>query len=90
MSRMYDPPHPGQVFYGGVLEGNMTITEAAGKLGLSRKTLSAIVNGRAPITAMTAIKLHDAFGGPSAEMWLRMQASYDLWQARQKLEKQAA
>jgi addiction module HigA family antidote len=87
---MYNPAHPGQVFADGFLEGNMTITEAAAKLGISRKTLSAIVNGRAPISAITAIKLHDAFGGPSAEMWLRMQASYDLWQARQKLEKQAA
>jgi addiction module HigA family antidote len=87
---MYNPPHPGQVFENGFLEDRMTITEAASKLGISRKTLSAIVNGRAPITAITALKLHDVFGGPSPEMWLRMQAGYDLWQARQKLEKLAA
>ena len=66
-------------------ELNMSITAAAEKLGISRKTLSSIVNGHAPITAETAIKLENVFGKPNAEHWLRMQMTYDLFHARQKL-----
>ncbi len=83
---MYDPAHPGEVLGEDILkELNITITAAAEKLGISRKTLSAIVNGHAPITAETAIKLEKVFGKPNAEHWLRMQMTYDLYHARQKL-----
>ena len=83
---MYDPAHPGEILGEDVLkELNVTITAAAKKLGISRKTLSAIVNGHAPITAETAVKLEKAFGKPNAEHWLRMQMTYDLYHARQKL-----
>lgn len=83
---MYDPAHPGEILGEDILqELNITITAAAEKLGISRKTLSAIINGHAPITAETAIKLEKVFSKPNAEHWLRMQMTYDLYHARQKL-----
>tara|TARA_B100001964_G_C13840751_1_gene425726 strand:+ start:390 stop:605 length:216 start_codon:yes stop_codon:yes gene_type:complete len=61
------------------------VTKAAEALGVSRKTLSAIVNGRAGISPEMAIRLSKAFG-TSAESWLNQQMQYDLWQARQSSE----
>lgn len=61
----------------------ITISRAAEALGVSRKTLSAILNGRAGITSEMAIRLSIAFD-TSAESWLNQQAQYDLWIARQK------
>lgn len=83
---IYNPAHPGEILGEDMLKDmGMTITAAAQQLGISRKTLSAIVNGRAPITAETAIKLERVFGTPNAAHWLRMQMAYDLYHARQKL-----
>jgi addiction module HigA family antidote len=58
----------------------LTVTEAARKLGVSRKQLSDVVNGRSCISPKMAIRLDKAFGG-GAETWLRLQAAYDLAQA---------
>lgn len=83
---MHNPAHPGEILKDDILaELNVTITAAAQKLGISRKTLSSIINGHAPITAETAIKLENVFGKPRAEHWLRMQMAFDLFHARQKL-----
>ncbi|MHB0975850.1 MAG: HigA family addiction module antitoxin [Candidatus Aquicultorales bacterium] len=76
--------HPGE----GLLEDmikplGLSITDAAKHLGISRKTLSLVVNGHASITADMAIRINKCFGGPSAGFWLRLQAAYDLWQAEQ-------
>lgn len=80
-TRMHNPPHPGEVLADTVLgEGGLTVTQFARTLGVSRVALSRVVNGRAAISAELAIRLAQALGG-SAESWLRMQASYDLWQA---------
>lgn len=79
---MFNPPHPGQVLRE-YLPENMQVTEAAQKLGISRVTLSRVLNGRAAISADMALRLEAALG-TSASMWLGMQADYDLWQARQK------
>lgn len=62
----------------------ITVTEAAAGLGVSRKTLSAILNGRAGISPEMAIRLGKAFG-TSAESWLNQQIQYDLWVAEQNL-----
>jgi len=84
MSRMHNPVHPGEVLKDGVFnETGITIAAFAKRIGVSRITLSRIVNGRARITADMALRLADALGG-SAESWIDMQARYDLWQARQK------
>lgn len=82
--RMYNPPHPGEILAEMWLEPlGMSITEAAVKLNISRKTLSEIVNGRAGISPEMALRLELAFG-KSAESWLAHQDAHDLWQARQR------
>ncbi len=83
MMQMYNPPHPGEVIKELCLEPlGLTVTKAAKALGVSRKTLSAILNGRAGISPEMAIRLSLAFD-TSAESWLNQQVQYDLWLARQ-------
>ncbi len=79
--RMHNPPHPGEVLKTLCLEPmNVTVTQAAQSLGVSRKTLSAIVNRRAGISPEMAVRLSIAFD-TSAESWLNQQVQYDLWHA---------
>ena len=81
--KMHNPPHPGEVLRVLCLEPlGMTVTEAAKALGVSRKTLSAILNGRAGISPEMAVRLSIAFD-TSAESWLNQQTQYDLWLAEQ-------
>ena len=78
---MMNPPHPGLSVRHDCLEPlNLSVTEAARKLGISRKQLSDIVNCRSGISPELAIRLDKAFGG-GAETWYRLQATYDLAQA---------
>lgn len=75
-------PHPGEVVKHDCLdELGLNVTEAANVLGVTRNTLSRIINGRAGISAEMAIRLEKA-GWSNAEMWLRLQAAYDLAEAR--------
>jgi antitoxin HigA-1 len=84
MTRMHNPPHPGEVLQDTVLgAGGITVTEFAKQLGVSRVALSRVANGRAAISADMALRLAAALGG-SAESWLSMQSAYDLWQAKKK------
>jgi len=79
---MYDPPHPGEIVREDCLEPlGPSVTAAAKGLGVSRQTLSELVNGRNGISAEMAIRLEKA-GWSTAETWLRAQIAYDLWQAR--------
>jgi antitoxin HigA-1 len=83
---MHNPPHPGEILRGLCLEPlNLSVTDAAAALGVSRKTLSAILNGRAGISPEMAVRLSIAFK-TSAESWLNQQVQYDLWRA-EKLRK---
>jgi antitoxin HigA-1 len=83
-NRMHNPPHPGEILRDTVLgESGLSVTEFARRLGVSRVALSRVVNARAAVSADMALRLAAALGG-SAESWLRMQASYDLWQASRK------
>lgn len=78
---MHNPPHPGEVLKTLCLEPlNITITAAARSLGVSRKTLSSILNGHAGISPEMAIRLSIAFD-TTAESWLNQQLQYDLWHA---------
>ena len=79
--RMFDPPHPGTVLRDYL--GNVSVTAAAEHLGVTRATLSRILNGAAGISAEMALRLSDALG-TSPELWLGMQSNYDLWQASKK------
>ena len=79
--RMHNPPHPGEIIKSLCLEPlGVTVTEAAKALGVSRKTLSAILNGRAGVSPEMAVRLSIAFE-TSAESWLNQQTQYDLWHA---------
>ena len=83
--KMFNPPHPGEVLRELCLEPlGLTVTEVADALGVSRKTLSALLNGRSGISPEMAIRLSKAFG-TSAESWLNQQMHYDLWVAEQNL-----
>jgi len=82
--RMHNPPHPGEIIKSLCLEPlGVTVTDAAKALGVSRKTLSAILNARAGVSPEMAIRLSIAFG-TSAESWLIQQTQYDLWHAEQR------
>jgi addiction module HigA family antidote len=77
---MHNPPHPGEVIKMMHIEPTgITITEAASRLDIDRKTLSRVINGNAAITVEMALRLSKALN-TSAKVWLGMQQSYDLWQ----------
>jgi addiction module HigA family antidote len=88
MAGMYNPPHPGETLKEDILPDlGLSVTEAAAQLGVSRAALSRVINGRAAISADMAIRLAQWLGG-SAEVWLRAQLQYDLWQAERKTRAQ--
>ena len=81
---MHNPPHPGKVLKELCIEPlGLTVTEAAKALDVSRKTLSAILNGKSGISPEMAVRLSIAFN-TSSESWLNQQTQYDLWQAEQR------
>jgi addiction module HigA family antidote len=80
---MKNPPHPGRIVKQDCVEPlGLTITEAARALGVTRQALNNLVNGKAGISPEMAVRLSKAFGA-SPEMWLRLQANYELAQVRQ-------
>lgn len=78
MTRMHNPPHPGEVLREYL--GHVTVTEAAAKLGVNRVTLSRVISGSSGISADMAYRLSLALG-TSPEMWAGMQLQYDLYMA---------
>jgi len=87
MTRMHNPPHPGEVLRDGVFAGTgQTVTDFARRIGVTRVTLSNVLNGRNGVSADMAVRLAAALGG-SAESWLRMQAQYDLAASEKALKK---
>jgi addiction module HigA family antidote len=81
---MHNPPHPGEVLRELCFEPlGISVTNAAKALGVSRKTLSSILNCRAGISSEMAVRLSIAFD-TSAESWLNQQIQYDLWQAEKR------
>ena len=79
--KIHSPPHPGEILRSLCLEPlGITITDAAEALGVSRKTLSAILNGRSGLSPEMAVRLSIAFD-TTAESWLKQQSQYDLWLA---------
>ena len=78
---MHNPPHPGEILRELCLAPlGLTVTDAARALGVSRKTLSSILNWRAGISAEMAVRLSIAFN-TTPESWLTQQVQYDLWQS---------
>ncbi|MGF7083036.1 HigA family addiction module antitoxin [Mucilaginibacter sp. UYCu711] len=78
MERMMDLSHPGEILKMELIEGRgLTIGKASGLLGITRPTLSNIMNGKASITPNVALRIETVFGG-SAKFWVRLQSSFDL------------
>ena len=85
--KMHNPPHPGEILLELCLKPlGLTVTHAAEALGVSRKTLSGILNGRAGISPEMAIRLSMAFE-TTAESWMNQQVQYDLWRAERSRKK---
>ena len=78
---MLNPPHLGELVRESMDESGWTVTETAARLGCERGTLSRLLNGKAGVSAAMALALED-LGWGTAEHWMRMQASYELAQAR--------
>jgi len=84
---MHNPPHPGEIIKELCLAPiGITVTDAAKALGVSRKTLSSIINGKAGISPEMAVRLSIAFD-TSSESWINQQSQYDLWQAEKQRNK---
>lgn len=81
---MYNPPHPGEVIRELCLEPlGISVTAAAKALGVSRKNLSELLNGKIGISPEMALRLAIAFD-TTPESWLTQQMHYDLWQTKQR------
>jgi addiction module HigA family antidote len=81
---MHNPAHPGEILRELYLKPmGVTITQAADALGVSRKHVSAIVNGRAPVTPDMAMRLAVVFA-TEPELWVNLQAQRDLWDVSRK------
>ena len=85
--KMHNPPHPGEILRELCLKPlGLTVTQAASALGVSRKTLSSILNGRAGISPEMAVRLSLAFS-TTAESWMNQQVQHDLWHAERNRKK---
>lgn len=87
---MHNPPHPGTTLRDDILPAlNLSVTEAARQLGVSRVALSRVLNGHAAISPEMALRIEAWLGierGGDAQLWLAEQAAYDMWQAREKFK----
>lgn len=84
---MFNPPHPGVVIRSDIIEGHrLSVTAAAGLLGVSRQALSSLLNGRVDLTGDMALRIEKAFG-PRMETLMGMQSAYDIFQTRQRERK---
>jgi len=87
---MFNPPHPGLTLRDDVLPAlGLSVTQAAGQLGVSRVALSRVLHGRAAISPDMALRLQAWLGadrGGDARVWLAQQSAYDVWQAQQRFK----
>ena len=86
MAKMYNPPHPGLTLKEDILPAlELTVPQASKEIGVTRTTLSRVLNGKTGISPEMALRieawLSEKHGG-SANAWLSLQAAYDLWQVR--------
>lgn len=86
MTRIYNPPHPGETLREDIMPAlGLTVTEAAAQLGVTRAALSRVLNEHAAISPEMALRLEGWLGvenGGRADLWIAQQAAYDLWKAR--------
>ena len=82
---MHKPAHPGEVLKELYLEPlQLTITDTAKALGVTRNALSELINGHSGVSTKMALRLGKSFG-TTPELWLNMQQNYDLWLTRKKV-----
>ena len=87
IKRNLAPVHPGEILREEfITERGLTITEVAEGLGITRQTLSAVVNEKASITPELAVKLSEAFGN-TAQFWINLQKNYEMWHAEKKVDR---
>jgi addiction module HigA family antidote len=79
--QMYNPPHPGRIIKEALESIPISLTAFAAHIGVSRVTLSRVLNERAGITAEMSLKISEAFGQGSSDIWFKVQNDYDFWQA---------
>jgi addiction module HigA family antidote len=84
---MFNPAHPGEVVKERL--GPLSVSEAAEHLGVSRVTLSRLVNCKSGVSAEMALRLAEAFG-TTPDLWLKLQMNYDLWHASRKRRQKVA
>ncbi len=85
--QQHNPPHPGQLIFRTYIEPFAEISgnQVADRLGVARSTFNRLITGKAGVSPEMAIRLSGVLGG-SAESWLTLQESYDLWLARQSVD----
>lgn len=82
---MHNPAHPGEILKTLVIEPlALSVAETASRLGVSRRSLSRVLNGHGVVTPEMALRLEMTFGKPNATHWLRVQNAYDLWHTRKR------
>lgn len=82
----YNPPHPGEVLWElDMKPAGLTIKEVSERIGVDRKTLSRLINGRVSVSVEMAILLGKVLN-TSPDLWLNMQKNYDLWHAEQQMK----
>ena len=85
---MHNPAHPGEILKEDIIAPlHLNMEDTANHLGITRKHLSRICNGKARLSADVAVRLEQAFGAPSAVTWMRMQVKYDVWEAKENDQK---
>jgi addiction module HigA family antidote len=85
--QMHHPPHPGPILKEALEHVPISVTGFAAHLGVSRVTLSRVLNGRAGVTPAMSIKISEAFGQDSPDLWFKVQNAHDFWQATQARRK---
>lgn len=86
MSKMFNPPHPGRIVGSSLQALGLSARQFAANLGVCPATITRLIRGEIAISPEMAVKLSAAISGPDAAMWLRMQATYDAWQAEQRID----
>jgi len=79
--RMYNPPHPGRIIKDAIAAIPMSVTGFAAHIGVSRVALSRVLNEKAGVTPEMSIKISEAFGQDSPDIWFNLQNDYAFWQA---------
>ena len=79
--RMYNPPHPGRIIKEAIKALPITVTAFAAHIGVSRVALSRVLNEKAAVTPEMSIRISEAFGQDSPDIWFNIQNDHDFWQA---------